>query len=64
MKRYIHTSGPIRDKYKNLPKRHKLEGFILVGERDRILHRKGVEVPVYYLFHEYFPDVELFASRH
>ena len=35
----------------------------MVGESNRTLQGKGVEVPVYYLFHEEFPDVEFFATR-
>ena len=38
-------------------KGHKLEGFILVGENNRILQRKEVEVQVYYFFHGDFLDV-------
>ena len=62
MPRYIHPSGPIHNRYTNLSKGHKLGGVILVGGGGgRSLRSKGVEVPVYYLFHGYFPDVEFFA---
>ena len=47
----------------NHPKGHKLEGLILVGDRNRILRRKGVEVPVYYFFHRDFVDDKFFALR-
>ena len=47
----------------NRPKGQKLEGLILVGESNRRLWRKGVEALVYYLFHGYSLDVELFVSR-
>ena len=63
MSRYIHLSVTTRERYINLPKGHKLEGLILVGESNRTLQGKGVEVPVYYLFHGDLPDVELFALQ-
>ena len=34
----------------------------MVGESNRILRRKGVEVPVYYFFRGDFACVDLFAS--
>ena len=63
MLRYTQPSSPIRDKYTNLPKGHKIEYLILVGEGNISLRRKGVEEPVYYFFHGNFPDVEFFALR-
>ena len=45
------------------PKEHKLDNFILVGERNSILQRKGVVVPVYCFFYDNFPDVEYFSAR-
>ena len=63
MSRYIQPSGPIHKRYINLPKGHKLEGLILVGERNRSLRRRGVEIPMYSSFHVDFPDVEFFASQ-
>ena len=63
MSRYIHPSGPIRKRYKNQPKGHNLEGFILIGESNRTLRKRGVKLPVYYLFHGDFPGVDFFASR-
>ena len=59
---YIHPSGTIHKRYTNLPKVHKLEGLILVGESNRILCRKGVELSVHYFFHGYSVDVEFFVS--
>ena len=47
----------------NCPKGHKIESLILVGDSNRILRRKGVEVQVYYFFHGDFVDVEFLASR-
>ena len=64
MSRYIHPSKPICEKYMNRPKGQNIEDFILVGEINRSLQRKGVVAPVYYLFCDNFPDVEFFASRH
>ena len=46
----------------NRPKDKNIEGLVLVGESNRVLRRKGVKVPVYYLFDAYSPDVELFYS--
>ena len=63
MSRYIHPGRPICERYTNLLKGHKFEGLILVGERNMILRRKGVTLPVYYLFYGDLPDVEFFASQ-
>ena len=63
MSMYIHPRGPIRKRYKNLPKGHKLEGLVLVWESNRILQRRGVESPVYYFFYGDFPDVDLFSTH-
>ena len=48
--RYSHYNGPIHKRYTNLPKGHKIEGFIFVGESNRSFCRKGVESPMYYFF--------------
>ena len=43
--------GKIKTKvYINLPKGGNLGGLVLVEDSNRILCRKGVEVPVYYFF--------------
>ena len=63
MSRYIHSSRPIREKYTNIPKGHKLEDLILVGESNMSLRRKGVTAPVYYFYRCDFPLVEFFAVR-
>ena len=34
-----------------------LDNLILIGERNRILQKKGVEAPLYYLFHRKFSGV-------
>ena len=47
----------------NRPKGHKLEGLILVGERNMSLWRKEVELQVYYFFHGDYVSVDFFASR-
>ena len=62
MSRYIHSRGDIHERYMNRPKWHKLEGLVFVGESNRSLQRKGVEVLVYDFFHGDLVDVELFAS--
>ena len=41
MSRYIHIVNTIFKKYMNLPKEHKIEGLILVGETNCILWRRG-----------------------
>ena len=64
MSRYICPRVPIRERYIHHPKGHFLEGLILVGESNRSLRMKGVEVPVYYFFHGDFPDVEFFSLQH
>ena len=63
MSRYIHPSGPIRKRYSNRTKGHKLEGLVLVGESNRSLRRKGVEETVYSFFGGDFVSVDFFASR-
>ena len=50
MSSYTHPRNPIREKYMNRPKEHKLEGLILVGWATRILCRKGKETTLYYFF--------------
>ena len=59
--RYIYPRGTIRDRCMNIPKVNKLEGFILVGEGNKSLQRKGVEVPVYYFFCGDFIGVDFFG---
>ena len=38
-----------------------LKGFIFIEENNERLRRKGVEVPVYYFFYEYFVGVDFFG---
>ena len=64
MSRYIRLSNTTRERYTSLPKGHKLEGLVLVGERNISLRRKGVEAPVYSYFYGYYPNVEFFATWH
>ena len=59
---YIHPGGTIRKRYTNLPKGNNIESLLLVGDRNRSVSSKGVELIVYYFFHGEFSDIEFFAS--
>ena len=56
MLKFVHTSNPIRDKYPNRPKNHKLEGVVLVEEDVKFVRRGANAIPIFVFTHANFPD--------
>jgi hypothetical protein len=56
-------SKPIRDKYLNCPKGHKLENLTIIAEGNKNLGRGAGLARVYLFSHCNFPDVEFYAAR-
>jgi hypothetical protein len=61
--RFIHPSKPIRDKYVNRPKGHKLENLTVIAEGLKTVRRGGGPTNVFIFSHGDFPDVEFYAAR-
>ena len=63
MSRFNHPSKPIREKYPNRPKAHKLEDLILIAESEISIRRGGGLAKVYNFSHLDFPDVIFYAAK-
>ena len=63
MSKFVHPSKPIRDKYANRPKNHKLEGAVLVEEDVKVLRRGADLIPVFVFTHANFSDKKIYAAK-
>ena len=63
MSRFIHPRKPIREKYPNCPKAHKLGDLILIAESEISIQRGGGLAKVYKCSHLKFPDVIFYAAK-
>ena len=61
--RFIHPSKPIREKYTNLPKTHKLENLVLIAEDQNKIQRNSGVSNVHTFSHADFKGVEFYAAR-
>ena len=62
MSRLIHPSKPIREKYSNRPKTHKLENLVLITEVKNKIRRNSGLSNVHMLSHADFEGVEFYAA--
>ena len=60
---FISPSKPIREKYPNHPKTHKLENLLLVAEDENTIQINIGLSNVYTFLHAYFEGVEFYAAR-
>jgi hypothetical protein len=62
--RFVHPSKPIREKYPNAAKGHKLEGVILIAACEKVIRRNTAPAAVYSFSHPDFPDIFYAARRY
>ena len=63
MSNFVHPRKPIRDKYSNQPKNHKLQGVILVGGDVKVVRRGADAIPVFVFTHADFPDKQFYDTK-
>ena len=56
MSKFVHPSRSIRHEYPNQPKKHKLEGVILMEVDAKVLRRGADAILVFVFAHFDFPD--------
>ena len=61
--RFVHPSAPIRAKYINLTKDHKMEFVVLIRESLKIVRRGAAAVPVFFFSHPDFDDGEFYTAK-
>ena len=61
--RYIHPSTPIREKYPNSPKTHKLENLVLIAEDEKKIRRNSGVSNVYTFYHADLEGVGFYTAR-
>jgi hypothetical protein len=57
----VHPSKPIRDKYVNREKGHKLENLKIIALQEKVVRRGTAATKVYVFLHDDFPDEEFYA---
>ena len=60
---FIHPSKPIREKYQNRPKTHKLKNLVLIAEEEKATQRNSGVSNVYTFSHADFKGVEFYDAR-
>ena len=60
---FIHPSKPIREKYPNFLKMHKIENLVLTAEAEKTIRRNSGVSNVYTFSHADFEGVEYCATR-
>ena len=60
---FIRPSKPIREKYKNCPKTHKLENLVLIAEEENKIQINSGVSNVHTFSHACFGGVEFYAAR-
>jgi hypothetical protein len=60
--RFVHPSKPIRDKYLNREKGHKLDNLKIIALQEKVIRRGAPAAKVYIFSHDDFPDQEFYAS--
>ena len=61
--RSIHPSKPIREKYYNRLKSHKIENLVLIADAEKTIQRNSGVSNVYTFSHADFEGVEFYAAR-
>ena len=59
----MHPSAPIRAKYINRTKYHKMELVVLIRESVKVFRRGAAAVPVFFFSHPYFDDGGFYAAK-
>ena len=63
MSKFVHHSKPIIDKYHNWPKKHKLQGVVLVEADWKVVRQGANEILVFVFTHFDFPDQKFYAAK-
>ena len=61
--RFIHPSRPIKEKYPNRPKTHKIENLVWIAEEKNKTGRNSSVSNVYMFSHADFDGVEFYSAR-
>ena len=60
---FIHPSKPIREKYPNCLKMHKIENLVLTAEAEKTIRRNSGVSNVYTFSHDDFEGVDFCAAQ-
>ena len=60
---FIHLSQPIKKKYQNRPKAHKIDNLLLIAEAKKKIRVNIGVINVYMFLHSDFEGVEFYAAR-
>ena len=63
MSKFVHPRKPIRDKYPNWPKNHKLQGVVLVEVDAKVVQRGANAMLVFVFTHFDLPNKKLYAAK-
>ena len=63
MSKFVHPSKPIRDKYPNRPKNHKLQGVVLEEVDVKVVRWGANEILVFVFTHFYFTDQQFYSAK-